>query len=497
MAQPRTAYFGTEWANFFKPQFIIDKGTVLFDTIAWGRDSWPEINPSIQYYNLEDHSGATIFRNCMVIADGAGTIFYDMRKKAPISVDGISRFKYVPKRYAADVEDEDFAMVKMTSNTIALIDMKNNQPLRLPNGEYWFNNLIDARNYNYGRNTDCCFLDKTKAPFLEIIYDMSSGEKYFFNVATRKFVTAPSMEEALGLTSTGYTPCISHNEQLGNDFAILTYEQVNRRGWGESAGEIIVDGNFNKAYIGNFNKFYGLQIKDEVIAFRPFKDQAPSPEQIFLPKPGVADLNRDLVYDTQSDMILKVDGKYLLTGGIKGYGSVCYVLDDYGYKALFVNVPGTNGPGSVKSYCLIYDANRKALLMNPYKYPSSLLFEYHEYSSGFDKEEYETLTKHPWSYSKKNHRCLVVFKDGGFNPNDYHQDYDWNHDYFIDANLRKHLVVLDPETLAPYPLDLENREGLHSSIGVQQEPSPAIQIREEDIKKMVKNAINEIYGKRK
>ena len=122
-------------------------------------------------------------------------VMYNYRKHSIVSVDGCSKFKDVPtdktllgKKY----ENILFYSVMKGEHDIALLDYKTDIPVKLPNGECWSAEIIDDRTSNYFTNEAVVYCN-IYGTELEMVYDLSSREKYFFNIETRQFFTPPKL----------------------------------------------------------------------------------------------------------------------------------------------------------------------------------------------------------------------------------------------------------------------------------------------------------------
>lgn len=155
-------------------------------------------------------------------------ILYNYRKHSIITVDGCSKFKDVPRDTSLRGEshgDVLFYCVKKGQNDIALLDYKTDSPVVLPNGEVWSAEIIDDRNESY-KVSDATVYSKKYGVELEMIYDLSSREKYFFNIETRRFFTPPKLEISPKIdeqfNTTNWEPIISKVDGLNNFFCPIT-----------------------------------------------------------------------------------------------------------------------------------------------------------------------------------------------------------------------------------------------------------------------------------
>ena len=129
---------------------------------------------------------------------------YNVKRHELLSINGTFKFKYGPGQMFSVNHDEAFSsnkgnmfmMLKQSRHDIVLINVKTCEPLKLPNGEYWFNMCYCNAGYDFG-GTNCFFYLEKFGSLLEIIYDMSSGEKYFFDVANLTFIEPPRPDKTM------------------------------------------------------------------------------------------------------------------------------------------------------------------------------------------------------------------------------------------------------------------------------------------------------------
>jgi hypothetical protein len=172
--------------------FIIDKGKIVFETIR-----------NISGKRVKEVFDATAFHeapktpNVIHIYFDRYVMVYDYRRHSILNIDGIYKFKAVTP--IGDKRDNDceylFYEAKTSNTNIALIDLNTGIPLKLPNGQCWFNKLVTSSMYSdrlsKGNMVNGFFIGDDSEALLEIVYDMSSGEKYFYNCVFRKFVDLP------------------------------------------------------------------------------------------------------------------------------------------------------------------------------------------------------------------------------------------------------------------------------------------------------------------
>ena len=154
-------------------------------------------------------------------------IMYNYRKHSLLTVDGTSKFIEVPLDTSLrDNKPGDirFYCVKKTKHDVALLDYNTDKPVILPNGEVWSACIIDDRYDSYRVDTASIYSKKYGIE-LEMIYDESSREKYFFNIETRKFFkpepfkVTQQMEDEFHVSK--WEPVISRIDGLDNNYVNL------------------------------------------------------------------------------------------------------------------------------------------------------------------------------------------------------------------------------------------------------------------------------------
>ena len=175
-------------------RFIMDKGKVIFESV-FGSDRLETIMTPDSYMGRDGEVNQCI-KDSIVLKTTRFFMIYNYRYHRFVNVGSDNKFKYVPTATSYTNYDKPgvyrFYEVKKSRFDIALIDNNTAQPLKLPNGEYWFNELVMGTNRWEPRNQVFAhFAGSDNCPVLEIVYDSSSREKYFYNIEARKFITPP------------------------------------------------------------------------------------------------------------------------------------------------------------------------------------------------------------------------------------------------------------------------------------------------------------------
>lgn len=505
--RPKASYFGE--LNF-NSLIIIDRGNIVFDALGYCTDyKRPKAYTGAIYFeNGEENprpQNLAIF-NAVIMEAQNGYTIYDTRKKEVISIDGIKTFKYLPENWArASITNSNnvWMVIKMTAKTIALLDLRTNQPLRLPNGGYWFNRLSfpGMRGNSYRADTYCDFIIGEDCCFAEILYDESSGEKYYYSFKNHRWLTAPSFfdifkggknaffRRAENVDTNRLT--LSVDEDFRNpNMAAVCFATKTENFWERNTTPyFLMNDNNQRMLFDNIGTF--MQVRDHSKGLISFSSAENLPEDMIYPGPAnELSTNRHgtLVYDSNINQVLKVDGKYIVSEGVWEYFSG-KAYEFFGIIALRYFCRDENSEGH--DFYYLYDINRHGFLINPLGFPSDLLFYVDSNSSWYSKAEYKSLTRNQWYNDNKDpdKMLFAVFKQ-------FPYEYGYNDNYFNSEKRRRMLKLLRPKDLKLKPISMDS-EGLRAIPLNSENNQPALQLRESDIRNMVVNAINEIYGQRK
>ena len=110
-------------------------------------------------------------------------------------MDGVIKFRYFNTfRYRNKQEDVLFYQVAMSNQQRALIDMNTHQPIRLPNGSFWYEFLGTNNRTPSGDINSTLIPIEKDALALSFLYDSSSQEEFFYDVRTKRFFKPESPE---------------------------------------------------------------------------------------------------------------------------------------------------------------------------------------------------------------------------------------------------------------------------------------------------------------
>lgn len=171
---------------------LVDKGRILFESLISSEEYTP-MNSWRATYDYTDsvsrgYSNLRWLHNMIVIRlRGEKYKLYDIRRHQFLDVGGVTTFKYLDNTRDWQSEGAAFYELKLTNKQMALVDINTNTPLKLPNGQYWFEEVKydGSRNY-FGREVRPGFVSGN-ATYLTIIYDSSAREVFFYNMLTKRF----------------------------------------------------------------------------------------------------------------------------------------------------------------------------------------------------------------------------------------------------------------------------------------------------------------------
>ena len=167
-------------------EILSDKGKFLFETVCLPGDENRTIFSSEDYYHNKNLAGLVI------IGEPDNYKLYNTRFHEFVNVGGTTTFRRIPSNRNIGKDDElMFMEVKNGMKDIVLLSTSTWRPLKLPNGQYWFNDIHvgGSTQWERGGQIHCHGYGVDNGPVFEIIYDESSGEKYFYCITNGKFLT--------------------------------------------------------------------------------------------------------------------------------------------------------------------------------------------------------------------------------------------------------------------------------------------------------------------
>ena len=172
--------------------FLMDKGKIVFETLtpdSLGHDCYSSniIDGNSYRGQLSGYS------NLVVIVTKKYIMLYDLRRHCIIDIDGETKFKCIPGSNNCVINNKCFYEVRYGKQQFALLNSATNQPLRLPNGSYWINYMRSniATGYGILGNSNLVarrHVGGAGGGMFEIVYDASSGERYFYDIDKKLFL---------------------------------------------------------------------------------------------------------------------------------------------------------------------------------------------------------------------------------------------------------------------------------------------------------------------
>lgn len=121
---------------------------------------------------------------------------FSLKHHKLIKIDGVYQFKRIPDNGELNRLANygwGYFEVKQGRETGALIDSNTMSPLQLPNGEYWYCRLTSnvSSSFHNENQIHCGIFPNNEHQWFDIIYDVSSMEKFFYNTNKKQFTEIP------------------------------------------------------------------------------------------------------------------------------------------------------------------------------------------------------------------------------------------------------------------------------------------------------------------
>ena len=369
------------WNNNTKTMFLVDKGKTIFETICKLDQPWwgggIGFRTAEQYYNRKDPEDKYKMHNLVLFkkTENAPWMLYDTRRHDFVDIGGIKRFKYLPLDWSSNNNKEDeskFYVVKQTGEKMALVKISNNLPLRLPNGEFWFSNLKCNSNSRWNRYVNGKFVGTKDDAFLQITINHNDEDNthdtFFYSVAKNSFFDIPKFDSL----SSDFNGCDIDMFQTikikGKVYNVVKY--FNYRGLTYQGVRCVIDENAKLIKLGGFTLFrniYSPGDSEKFLLLEPDFKYIKTVPNGYNPNDsrGVS-----VIYNTETDSFLSINGKYLQGFSARGYGSGCF--------SLCARVTTSRGNDNHE---YIIREEPLQLLRNPIGYPSDYTFDVSTYST--------------------------------------------------------------------------------------------------------------------
>lgn len=213
---------------------------------------------------------------------------FDLIRHQFLSIEGTTKFKYHSGSlgYSSDIRG-CYLLLAMSGNQVAMFNADTLKIVKTPRGACWFEAIFRygsgrKKNRNYNGSVDLIY--KANEEVMEMVYDSSAGEVYFFNCKTNQFV---NIDENDGFHV---------SEWRGSNYGkYILYQKI--------AGDYenlvkLQDPDTNKFLnIDGIDKFREIVITKTVISFMP--------------------INKDVYYfkDIETNNYLRFNGEILTTHG--------------------------------------------------------------------------------------------------------------------------------------------------------------------------------------
>lgn len=185
--------------------FLRDGNKILFETIFNDTQTYRTMS---SHYATSDKTEGSYFENQVAhknnlisiakpSSDGnfAYYLLYDFRKHAFVEIEGVRKFKKIGEVSSWDGDKLGYYEIANGMQQRALVDIRTNNPLVLPNGRSWVEQIDWTRGttHTYSREIRPTFYGEKKG-ILKLIVDTSSDEAYCFDMHTKTFFEPPIPE---------------------------------------------------------------------------------------------------------------------------------------------------------------------------------------------------------------------------------------------------------------------------------------------------------------
>lgn len=334
-------------SNNIRFYFLCNKGKINFDSVTTEK---AEIKEKEDGYSVLDG-----YNNIIVLKYSHHIMLYNTRVNNFINLDGVTKFKCIPTIYK---KINGFYEVKVGKQQSALLNISNNQPLKLPNGSIWINKVYSNAFYHPtiigNSNLQSALIDGDGV--IEIVYDESSDETYFYDIPKRRFIPDSEIPK-----KDGYITILNPDFVFPGYISYLFTTQRDKRyfWYGKTRGIVLTkDGEIlNLDGVTEFHEIESLG--QQFISYYPESEWAETENNNnYRTKSYVYDLN------AHKHLINPIDGTKLRTSP-----SVYSYANSNESRMLFLSKYNYDVNG-----CFLFDKEKKCFYINPFNYPSKYTF---------------------------------------------------------------------------------------------------------------------------
>ena len=205
---------------------LCDQGKMIFETFKLHTDGfWGTERMYTSSENKDNWLGVR-FNDAILIHHDNYHQIYSIRFHKLIDIQGTTKFKYISDGPPTWLKEKCcYYEVAMSNNQRAFIDYTTNKPLRLPNGEFWFEDWTscDMSCGGYSREVRTKEIT-TKQCYLSILYDSAANMRFYLDLSTKRFFTPEEFE--------GYRILSYGQDRVFDDVYVIHYDSDNNNNRG-------------------------------------------------------------------------------------------------------------------------------------------------------------------------------------------------------------------------------------------------------------------------
>jgi hypothetical protein len=330
---------------------LVDRGTILYETITPAENyrrgrSW---NVTFDYSEREGVNGGRSdfwwLKNSIVCRiKGGRFMIYSINHRRFVDIDGINKFKYLDNVRNYGVENPIFYEIRMTNNQCALVDRNSNKPLRLPNGEFWSEQIHwnGKSRYYSSREVRPCLVPDTEK-YITFKYDSAAGIFFAYDVTKRQFINVDY--DLLG-SSISNLVIYSANFKKDPDIFIVGNDCYSNR---------------RRYYLMKNNKRVSI---GDISVFRNITRCHDHDDMVFFELENEGRYSRICWIESRESFILNEDGNYV-------YFEDNWVWDSHDSQVLYMKLGKTNDSDKTGYYdpsryrCMVILSDSYKALVNP------------------------------------------------------------------------------------------------------------------------------------